>query len=225
VQERATEGVLEGKRRGFSDLALTAFWLGAKICFIDGTSRQPRLWRAFSLIFSGVFQMAITRKKLKFIVGSSLIVVAVGFLIGSGINQTSQYFVTVAELEAQGLPHFYGKGLKVKGSVSPGSIQRNPGNHLDVAFQIQENKSILKVLYTGVTPDMFADGRDVVVEGTLSKDGVFHANTLLTSCPSKYEADKEKGKTHPGPLPNTGGEGDYKKPFTSTATGAAFPKA
>jgi len=57
------------------------------------------------------------------------------------------------------------------------------------------------VSYQGVTPDMFIDGGEVVVEGALGKDGVFHANTLLTSCPSKYEAEKEAGKMHPGTFP------------------------
>ncbi|NIQ00058.1 MAG: hypothetical protein GWM98_06255, partial [Nitrospinaceae bacterium] len=61
--------------------------------------------------------------------------------------------------------------------------------------------STLPVVYKGVTPDMFEGGREVVVEGTLGTDGVFHANTLLTSCPSKYEAEKEAGKTHPGNIP------------------------
>jgi hypothetical protein len=32
---------------------------------------------------------------------------------------------------------------------------------------------------------------------------VFHANTLMTSCPSKYEAEKEAGKSHPGDIPMT----------------------
>ena len=34
---------------------------------------------------------------------------------------------------------------------------------------------------------MFAAGRDVIVEGRVER-GVFHANALLTTCPSKYEA-------------------------------------
>ena len=76
----------------------------------------------------------------------------------------------------------------------------DPNDYLNVSFSIEEKESSLKVAYTGVTPDMFADGREVVVEGTLGKDGVFHANTLLTSCPSKYEAEKEAGKMHPGTL-------------------------
>ena len=49
---------------------------------------------------------------------------------------------------------------------------------------------------------MFQDGGEVVVEGALDEHGVFHANTLLTSCPSKYEAEKEAGKMHPGTLPS-----------------------
>ena len=43
------------------------------------------------------------------------------------------------------------------------------------------------VVYTGSVPDLFRQGRDVVVDGTL-RDGVFVAvpNTLVTKCPSKY---------------------------------------
>jgi cytochrome c-type biogenesis protein CcmE len=67
---------------------------------------------------------------------------------------------------------------------------------------------------------MFKDGGEVVVEGILDEHGVFHANTLLTSCPSKYEAEKEAGKMHPGTLP------DYQKQpapdFKQTET---LPKA
>ena len=140
-------------------------------------------------------------KKAKFIVGSLLIVSAIGYLISFGISNTSKYFFTVDELMNQNAS-FTGAGLKIKGTVVNGSINRDPSDYLKVNFSIEENSSNLNVVYEGVTPDMFADGREVVVEGTLSKDGVFHADTLLTSCPSKYEAEKEAGKMHPGSLPN-----------------------
>ena len=125
---------------------------------------------------------------------------AIGYLIGAGITNTSKYFLTVDELAMQPAT-YYGTGIKVKGKVVAGSIERNPNNFLDVAFKIEENDSNLKVVYKGVTPDMFKDGGDVVVEGILKKDGVFHANTLLTSCPSKYEPGKEQGKS-PGSAPD-----------------------
>lgn len=151
--------------------------------------------------------MEVPQKKIKFLIGSLLIILAIAYLIGAGITNTSKYFLTVDELATQHAS-YYGTGIKVKGRVMAGSIERNPNNYLDVAFKIEENNSNLKVVYKGVTPDMFADGRDVVVEGVLKKDGVFHANTLLTSCPSKYEPGKEPGTT-PGSAPDYGTD---KKP-------------
>ena len=68
-------------------------------------------------------------------------------------------------------------------------------------FAIEDKSSNLNVVYEGIIPDMFKDGQEVVVEGTLAQNGVFHANTLLTSCPSKYEAEREAGKSHPGNIP------------------------
>jgi cytochrome c-type biogenesis protein CcmE len=159
------------------------------------------------LPFSKGLEPVMKQKKVRFLVGSLLIVGAIGYLITMGISNTSQYFFTVDELLSQQVS-YAGAGLKVKGNVVDGSIERDPNDYLDVKFLIEENKSSLKVTYKGVTPDMFADGREVVVEGTLGRDGVFHANTLLTSCPSKYEAEKEAGKMHPGSL-NTD---KYKEP-------------
>jgi len=146
----------------------------------------------------------MNHKKIKFVVGSLLIVGAIGYLISASITSTSQYFFTVEELAAQKVS-FEGEGLKVKGNVVNGSIKRDPNDSLNVRFAIEENKSHLNVVYQGVTPDMFADGGEVVVEGTLDSKGVFHADVLMTSCPSKYEAEKEAGKTHPGELPLNGG--------------------
>jgi len=141
-------------------------------------------------------------KNVKFAVGSLLIVLAIGYLISTSISTTSKFFMTVDELAAAS-NDYRGAGLKVKGKVVNGSINRDPDNYLDVSFKIEEKNAVLPVVFKGVTPDMFEDGREVVVEGTYGRDGVFHANTLLTSCPSKYEAEKEAGKTHPGDIPMT----------------------
>ena len=47
------------------------------------------------------------------------------------------------------------------------------------------------VLYKGSVPDLFAPGRDIVVDGAL-QNGVFVAKpgTMVTKCPSKYTAVK-----------------------------------
>ena len=43
------------------------------------------------------------------------------------------------------------------------------------------------VRYQGILPDMFAEGRDVIVEGRYSPTDILEAKTIMTSCPSKYE--------------------------------------
>ncbi|MBJ78641.1 MAG: cytochrome c maturation protein CcmE [Nitrospinaceae bacterium] len=160
----------------------------------------------------------MNHKKVKFALGSLLIVGAIGYLIATGINSTSTYFFTVSELMEQKIS-YQGTGLKVKGNVVAGSIERDPNDYLNVQFAIEEKSSNLNVVYQGVTPDMFQDGGEVVVEGMLDKQGVFHANTLLTSCPSKYEAEKEAGKMHPGNIP------DYKsKPGPGLKSVDSLPK-
>ena len=47
------------------------------------------------------------------------------------------------------------------------------------------------VVYTGTVPDLFATGRDIVVDGKL-QNGTFvaEADSMVTKCPSKYSATK-----------------------------------
>jgi cytochrome c-type biogenesis protein CcmE len=53
---------------------------------------------------------------------------------------------------------------------------------------VAAGSATLAVAYTGVVPDMFAEGRDVIIEGRYA-DGVLRAQTIMTSCPSKYEPE------------------------------------
>jgi len=170
-------------------------------------------------------------KKIKFMVGAALVVGSIGYLISSSISKTSMYFVTVGELASRGMNSFQGEVLKVKGNVVKGSIVRNPKDFLDVAFVIADKdvpggktdgnkpgKNNLKVQYKGITPDMFIDDGEVVVEGVI-KGGIFHANTLLTSCPSKYEAEREAGKSHSDGLSTYDLKDSYqKKPVSESKT-------
>lgn len=145
-------------------------------------------------------------RKQKFAVGSFVIVAAVATLIYTAARETSAYFLTMDEYAAQAHAH-EGKPLRLAGRVTDGSVEWNPRT-LDLAFEIQsippragtedeaavkpvaltDDAATLTVKYNGILPDMFAEGRDVIVEGHVTNQ-VFEANTLLTTCPSKYEAD------------------------------------
>ena len=132
----------------------------------------------------------MTKKQIKFASGSLVIVATIIYLIYTGISQTSVYFLTVSELidQKNTIPD---EGVRVNGTVVPGSIDKDSSN-LKVSFKITDSKKNLFVHYEGIIPDMFKDNIEVVVEGTIDKNGNLIANTLLTSCPSKYEAEKKE---------------------------------
>jgi cytochrome c-type biogenesis protein CcmE len=66
------------------------------------------------------------------------------------------------------------------------SIMQRP-NTLDYRFQVQSNGKVVPVRYTGVVPDTFKDGAEVVLKGTLSSDGFsVEPNGVMAKCPSKY---------------------------------------
>jgi cytochrome c-type biogenesis protein CcmE len=60
---------------------------------------------------------------------------------------------------------------------------RDPGEDAEVALRHEP----VRVVYDGAKPDMFAVGRDVIIDGEYT-NGRLHAHKLLTQCPSKYEA-------------------------------------
>ncbi|MBU6280608.1 cytochrome c maturation protein CcmE [bacterium] len=159
-------------------------------------------------------------RKRKFLLGSAILVAAIGTLVWTAVRETSAYFMTVDEWAVDPGAHA-DASLRLAGRVTQGSVQWDPKT-LDLAFvlmpipkgqggshegrragetlPIATAEARLPVSYNGILPDMFADGRDVIVEGRVV-DGVFHAKSLLTTCPSKYEADKQ------APAQEAGGNG------------------
>lgn len=128
----------------------------------------------------------------RFIIGAAIIAAAVSYLVYTGIRETSVYYLTIDEFLTR-REAVAGEGLRVAGRVGSKSVEWNPAT-LDLRFRLanfEENDGV-DVAYNGVLPDMFAEGRDVIVEGTYGGGGSFHARTLLTACPSKYEAEVAK---------------------------------
>jgi cytochrome c-type biogenesis protein CcmE len=62
---------------------------------------------------------------------------------------------------------------------------------LEYRFQIQSKGAVIPASYTGIVPDTFKDGSEVVLKGHLKPDGfAVEANGVMAKCPSKYEAGK-----------------------------------
>jgi len=130
-------------------------------------------------------------RNLRFVVGSLVIVSAIAYLMYTGIRETSSYYLTIQEFLPKKAD--YGNtALRVAGRVQPGSVDYDPKTlrlsfHLGAFSEGGQPGEFVPVSFTGIKPDMFGDGRDVIVEGRYA-DGVLQASQVLTSCPSKYEA-------------------------------------
>lgn len=131
------------------------------------------------------------KKKMRFIIGSIVIIVAVIVLAVEGMQEdtTMSYSKSVSEVQLLG-NRAKALNLKVNGSLKKGSIVRN---NMDLDFVITEGDSELPIHYIGKDPipDTFNNEMDaeVIVSGKLADDGVFNAERIQAKCASKYEAD------------------------------------
>ncbi len=132
--------------------------------------------------------MTSARKKyLRFGVAIGVIVLSLGYLAYTGVEQSKSYYVTIAELRQQAVQGdaVYSKRLRVAGTVEPGSIHRQGSK---VEFTLVEEGNKLPVAYRGseAPPDTFKDNSQALAEGEFGRDGVFHARQLQAKCASKY---------------------------------------
>ncbi len=138
-------------------------------------------------------------RKARFAVAACLLAGAVGYLMYTGVRQTAVYYLTIDEFlkKKEALAN---EGVRVAGRVEMGSVTKKMtpiGEEL--TFRIGDfhtdgaNDGTVPVHFVGITPDMFkaAGGSDVIVEGKY-RDGTLYAQSVLTSCPSKYEAEAGK---------------------------------
>ena len=128
-------------------------------------------------------------KFVKFGAAIAIIVLALGYLAFTGVQQSKSYYVTIKELNTMG-EQAYKKRLRVAGNVAPGSIKRR-GTHVE--FSLEEEGRLLPVEYTGTEapPDTFVDNAQALAEGSYGRDGVFHAKMLQAKCASKYAPKKD----------------------------------
>ena len=146
----------------------------------------------------------------KFLLGGLLILAAVVYLIFSSTQASAEFFMTVDEVNAQGLS-VVGKNLRISGAVVGDSIQYDantltlsfdvahvPGDNADIEAQgglaevlhaavMDPTRARVKVVYVGPKPDLLRDEAQAIMTGHMAADGIFHADELLLKCPTRYE--------------------------------------
>ncbi|MGH9310636.1 MAG: cytochrome c maturation protein CcmE [Vicinamibacterales bacterium] len=126
----------------------------------------------------------MTAKPVKILVTVVVIVVALTGLLYATLREDTQYYKHVDEVMGEPAA-WQGKRLQLHGFVTGIEKRRNS---LDYRFKVQSNGSIVSATYTGVVPDTFKEGSEVVLKGKLSDAGfAVERNGVMAKCPSKYE--------------------------------------
>ena len=141
--------------------------------------------------------------RTRFIIVAVVVVVALAYMIYAAFPGNTRYFLTVSEFNSRGEIHD-GQMVRVSGKLVEGTFDRGEKSTLS-HFQLTDKEgvssgtSVLLASYDGVLPDLFFNPHsEIILEGSYSGDGTFHASEILVKCPSKYrdlEDQPEYGAT------------------------------
>lgn len=123
------------------------------------------------------------KQKLILLLGGLLVSALAAGLILNAFRSSLVFFHTPSEL-VQGQAAAM-QLIRVGGLVSPGSLSRKEGG-LNVSFSISDTVHAVPVNYRGILPDLFREGRGVVVQGRLDAHGVLQAEQVLAKHDEKY---------------------------------------
>jgi len=91
-----------------------------------------------------------------------------------------------------------GRTFRIGGLVQDGSLKRETDG-LTIRFTVTDTANTIPVVYKGILPDLFKEGRGCVAQGRVGPDGVFYADQIMAKHDENYmppEAAKalEQGK-------------------------------
>ena len=103
------------------------------------------------------------------------------FLILQSLKNNVVYFQSPSEIKS--LIELNKKKIRVGGMVKEQSVFINSN---EVKFIITDFKNEINVVYSGVIPNLFAEGKGVVAEGFLKDKNYFIANKILAKHDENY---------------------------------------
>ena len=116
------------------------------------------------------------------VAGLAVLGIAVALVL-TAFQQNLVFFYSPSQIANNEAPQ--GKAFRIGGMVEQGSLKRQPDG-LTVRFNVTDTAKVIPVVYTGILPDLFKEGKGVVAQGKLGADGVFHAHEILAKHDENY---------------------------------------
>lgn len=122
------------------------------------------------------------KKLLVILLGLSGLGVATALILNA-FQSNLVFFYSPTEVHEGKAP--LDRAFRIGGLVEDGSVQRDPDG-LTVRFVVTDTAKSMPVIYKGILPDLFKEGKGVVAEGKLGADGLFNSSQVLAKHDENY---------------------------------------
>lgn len=120
---------------------------------------------------------------MAFIAAGLAVLAVAAALVLNAFQSNLVFFYSPSQVAAKEAP--LERAFRVGGMVEKGSVKRQ-GDGLTVRFNVTDTAQTIPVVFTGILPDLFKEGKGVVAQGKLGSDGVFHATDVLAKHDENY---------------------------------------
>lgn len=127
--------------------------------------------------------MKARHKRFAFIAAGLLVLGIAVALILKSFNSNLVFFFTPTQVVNGEAPKT--GNFRIGGLVEVGSIERLASG-TQVKFKVTDTAKTMQVIYTGILPDLFKEGKGVVAQGKLGKSGIFEADQVLAKHDENY---------------------------------------
>ena len=120
-------------------------------------------------------------RRLALVAGGIAALGVAAALVFSALESNLVFFFTPTQVAAKEAP--VDRTFRIGGLVQEGTLKRDG---LNVQFTVTDTAASIPVVYKGILPDLFKEGRGCVAQGKIGADGVFHAEQVLAKHDENY---------------------------------------
>jgi cytochrome c-type biogenesis protein CcmE len=122
-------------------------------------------------------------KRIVFILTSLAALGLAAWLVLGAFRNNLVFFFSPTQVMAKEAP--LGRTFRIGGLVENGSLKRDTDG-LTIRFAVTDTANTLPVVYKGILPDLFKEGRGCVAQGKVGADGVFYADQIMAKHDENY---------------------------------------
>jgi cytochrome c-type biogenesis protein CcmE len=122
-------------------------------------------------------------KRIVFIVCCLTALGLATWLVLGAFRNNLVFFFSPTQVAAKEAP--VGRTFRIGGLVEAGTLKRDTDG-LTIRFSVTDTATTLPVVYKGILPDLFKEGRGCVAQGKVGPDGVFYADQIMAKHDENY---------------------------------------